>query len=93
MLALRAEYSDSNVDREMHLCLKLRLPENWTSSKGDDVAGAGLGACVRMIGITVFFLSSFLFLFLPGFFFLPFSFFFFRGFSECIYTYVHEVVS
>jgi hypothetical protein len=35
-----------------NLCLKLRLPENWTSSKGDDVAGAGLGAGVRVIGVT-----------------------------------------
>jgi hypothetical protein len=32
--------------------LKLKLPEKWTSSKGDDVAGAGLGAGVRMIRIT-----------------------------------------
>ena len=32
--------------------MELRLPENWTSSKGDDVAGAGLGAGVRVIRIT-----------------------------------------
>ena len=31
--------------------MELRLPENWTSSKGDDVAGAGLGAGVRVIGV------------------------------------------
>ncbi len=34
------------------LSLQLRLPENWTTSKGDDVAGAGLGAGVRMIRVT-----------------------------------------
>ena len=32
--------------------MELRLPENWTSSKGDDVAGVGLGAGVRVIGVT-----------------------------------------
>ncbi|KAI2498756.1 hypothetical protein MHU86_15712 [Fragilaria crotonensis] len=34
------------------LCLQLRLPENWTTSKGNDEAGVGLGANVRIIRVT-----------------------------------------
>jgi hypothetical protein len=32
--------------------LEVRLPKNRTSSKGDDVAGAGFGAGVRVIRVT-----------------------------------------
>ena len=46
---LRAEYSASSVDKEGNLTLEVRLPQNGTSTKRDDVPSSRLRRGLRAI--------------------------------------------